>query len=231
MHNEDSDTTHNHPPAAPPPRHPGERVIALTSGGLDSTVLLYDLLAQGYDALPTFVDYGQHCVRAEREALRAVLPAELRDRMHEVDMRSVFAGSSSRLLQAADLWADDVRADDLILPYRNVAILACGVASAAARGATALFTAFINSNHAREIDATASFLDGVEALMAGAGAVRVEMPYRFASKADVVRRGAALGAPLDITYSCQAAAEVPCGACPNCVDRLEALRTLRGVVA
>lgn len=222
------DKARDRAPAAPPPRDPGERVVALTSGGLDSTVLVYDLHAQGYDVLPTFVDYGQHCACAEREALTAILPRALRDRVHEVDMHSVFAGSSSRLLHAANLWVEDVHADDLIVPYRNIALLACGVASAAARGATALFTAFINSNHAQEIDATASFLGSLEVLMAGAGAVRLEMPYRFASKADVARRGAALGAPLDITYSCQAAADVPCGACPNCVDRLEALRAIRG---
>ena len=38
--------------------------------------------------------------------------------------------------------------------------------------------------------------------------------------------GIKLHAPIGFTFSCQASSEIPCGACPNCVDRLEALKMI-----
>jgi 7-cyano-7-deazaguanine synthase len=46
------------------------------------------------------------------------------------------------------------------------------------------------------------------------------------SKIDVAKIGLSLKVPIDETFSCQAASKVPCGACPNCVDRLNALKAL-----
>ncbi|MBY5786724.1 hypothetical protein HFN62_23730 [Rhizobium leguminosarum] len=59
------------------------------------------------------------------------------------------------------------------------------------------------------------------------GAVRFTSPFRFSSKAEVVREALRLGVPVGRTYSCQAASDFPCGACPNCVDRLDALQDAR----
>ena len=46
------------------------------------------------------------------------------------------------------------------------------------------------------------------------------------SKFEVAKLGIELGAPIGKTFSCQASPDVPCGACPNCVDRLGALKRL-----
>ena len=35
--------------------------VLLASGGLDSTVLAYDLLSEGKSIVPLFLRYGQHC--------------------------------------------------------------------------------------------------------------------------------------------------------------------------
>jgi 7-cyano-7-deazaguanine synthase len=36
------------------------------------------------------------------------------------------------------------------------------------------------------------------------------------SKAEIVRYGMALGAPLELTWSCYAGGERPCGVCDSC---------------
>lgn len=101
-------------------------------------------------------------------------------------------------------------------------------AAAAARAQTIgildVFTGFINSNHAKEIDCTSNFMNKLENLAENIGPVRFFSPFRFYSKADVVRRAVDLGVPIGRTYSCQASSRFPCGACPNCVERLKALR-------
>ena len=35
-----------------------------------------------------------------------------------------------------------------------------------------------------------------------------------------------LNAPIEITYSCQVNSDMPCGACPNCVDRINAINNI-----
>lgn len=52
------------------------------------------------------------------------------------------------------------------------------------------------------------------------------MPFRYKSKYEVAKLGIELDAPIGTTFSCQASAIIPCGACPNCVDRLEAIRQI-----
>jgi 7-cyano-7-deazaguanine synthase len=128
------------------------------------------------------------------------------------------------LIKEADLWRDDIAADDLIIPYRNLLLLSAGAAFAASVGATALYSAYINSNHAREIDATKEFLDNLSTLFSAVGGVTVSMPFREKSKSEVAVIGLELNAPIGLTYSCQASASVHCGACPNCVDRIAALK-------
>src|SRR5690606_8791711 len=60
----------------------------------------------------------------------------------------------------------------------------------------------------------------LENLLSEYGSVKIEMPFRNLSKFEVAKLGVELGAPIGKTFSCQASPTVPCGACPNCVDRL-----------
>jgi 7-cyano-7-deazaguanine synthase len=196
--------------------------VLMMSGGLDSTVLLYWALRQNYSVLPLFIDYGQHCRQAELDALLSIMPSELISALRIVTVSDVFRGSPSRLIRETNLWQERIAPDELLLPYRNLFLLVAGSAYAASHGASVLLSAFINSNHAYEIDASASFLGGVESLVAGIGGVRLEMPFRNWSKTEVASMGLALGVPIGRTFSCQINSQEHCGACPNCVERLRA---------
>jgi 7-cyano-7-deazaguanine synthase len=200
--------------------------VLLASGGLDSTTLAYWLKAKGVDFLPLFIDYGQHCAKTELRLLRTVLPCPPFWSIEVVNIRDVYAGCQSRLIQEPDLWTENVTADDLYLPFRNILLLSIGAAFAQARGMTEVYAAFINSNHAKELDCSEEFFNRLSSILVDYGAVRVLMPFRDWPKQKVAELGLSLDAPIAITFSCQAASAVPCGACPNCVDRLEALRSL-----
>lgn len=56
--------------------------------------------------------------------------------------------------------------------------------------------------------------------------VKINIPYREMSKIQVANLGLELGAPIAETYSCQVNSVNPCGVCPNCVDRITAMRDL-----
>lgn len=198
--------------------------ILLASGGLDSTTLAYWLTAQGHAIAPLFVDYGQHCATTELETLKAVLDPPISRRLTVVNISDVYRGTNSRLIVEADLWHDEITGDDLYVPYRNLLLMSAAAAFAQAHGIGTVYAAFINSNHAKEIDCSASFFKNLLKVLADYGGIRVELPFRDKSKVDVVRIALEYDVPIGLTYSCQAGSSVPCGACPNCVDRLNALR-------
>jgi 7-cyano-7-deazaguanine synthase len=199
-----------------------EQAVVMTSGGMDSTVLLYWAISRGYVVTPMFIDYGQHCAATELASLRANLPTHGANDVEIVNVSDVFKSSTSRMIVPTNLWQEKIESNDLMLPYRNLFLIVTGAAYAASRGARYLFAAFINSNHAYEIDASSAFLAGTSSLIGNLGSVKLEMPFRELSKLEVATIGISLDAPIGTTFSCQVNANEHCGACPNCVERLGA---------
>lgn len=200
-----------------------ESAVLLASGGMDSTTLAHWLAENKVEVTPLFINYGQHCVETEHARLLELLPTKFLSRLHVVDVSAIYRTSTSRLIREADLWIDDVASEDLYLPYRNSLFLTLGAAFAQAREIHHLYAAFINSNHAIEIDCSTHFFDQLSTMLAGYGSVHLHIPFREYTKTDVANLAVRLGVPIAKTYSCQVSSRVPCGACPNCVERLNAL--------
>lgn len=200
--------------------------VLLASGGLDSTTMAYWLLNQNIDFIPLFIDYGQHCAETEFETLKKVLPSSHINKVEVIDVKSIYKKSTSKFINPANLWEDDIVADDLYIPYRNVLLLTIGATFAQTLGLSNVYSAFINSNHAKEIDCSNEFFEKMESMLTDYGSVKINMPFRYFSKYEVAKIGINLGASIGATFSCQASPVVPCGACPNCVDRLEAMRII-----
>lgn len=200
--------------------------VLLASGGMDSTVLAYDLANQGKSVILLFLDYGQHCAKTELETLKRVLPPKYENNVRIIKIGDIYKESNSRMIVEANLWVDSVVADDLYLPYRNLLFLSIASAYAQSIGAKNVYSAFINSNHAKEIDCSMEFFTKLENLLHSYGSVKIHMPYREMSKREVARLGLKLGAPVAATYSCQVNSENPCGVCPNCVDKIDSINSL-----
>lgn len=200
--------------------------VILVSGGMDSTTLMYQFVKQDVDFIPLFINYGQHCAVHELETLRNVIPEKYADAIEIIDVSSVYKYSQSRFIKPANLWEESITADDLYIPYRNVLLLTVAASFAQTIGLNKVYSAFINSNHAKEIDCSTEFFNKLEGLLSEYGSVKIEMPFRNMTKYDVAKLGIELRAPIGQTFSCQASPVVPCGACPNCVDRLNALKQI-----
>ena len=200
--------------------------VLLASGGMDSTVLAYDLARKKKKIILLFLDYGQHCSAKELNTLQSAAPPEYRGNIRIIRIGDIYKESRSRMIVEADLWKDDVVSDDLYLPYRNLLFLSIASAYAQSIDAKDVYSAFINSNHAKEIDCSMEFFTKLEGLLQSYGSVKINMPYREMSKTDVARLGIQIGAPIASTYSCQVNSKNPCGACPNCIDRINAINAL-----
>jgi 7-cyano-7-deazaguanine synthase len=199
------------------------RVLLLSSGGLDSTTVAYWLRQSGAVVVPVFFDYGQHCVEKEWKTLNEVLPKDGVERPSRIDISQILNGSRSRLIAEPDLWLEHVDPEDLYIPYRTLLFFSVAAALAQTRGLSDVYSGFINSNHAKELDCSAAFLNGLDALAENVGPVRFHVPFRDKSKREVVEEAKRLSVPIGRTFSCQVYSDIPCGACPNCVDRLDAL--------
>jgi 7-cyano-7-deazaguanine synthase len=199
-----------------------KQAVVMVSGGLDSTTVCYLLISEGTAVHPIFFDYGQHCAETEWAKVKEVLPSKSSP-PERLNISDVFKGSPSRMIVEADLWKEAVSDDDLYLPYRTMLFFAVAAARAQTLQILNVYSGFINSNHAKEIDCSTAFMNNLEELSRGVGAVRFHSPFREKTKADVVRLALELGVPIGRTFSCQASSSFPCGACPNCVERLSAL--------
>ena len=158
--------------------------------------------------------------------LQKVIPKRFKNNIEAIDISDVYKYSKSRMIMEADLWNDNVVAEDLYLPYRNLLFLSIASAIAQSMGIKDVYSAFINSNHAKEIDCSIDFFNKLEGLLEEYGSVKINLPLRFMTKTDVAKIGLKYFVPIGNTFSCQVNSENPCGACPNCVDRLDALSNL-----
>ncbi len=206
------------------------KVMLLSSGGLDSTTVAYWLREREIQIVPVFFDYGQHCVETEWSTVQKVLPKDGVEPPVRVDISGIFSGSRSRLIREPDLWVEHVADEDLYVPYRTLLFFSAGASRAQTQGLDEVYAGFINSNYAKEIDCSAEFLNGLDSLAANIGAIRFQIPFRHWSKAEVVIEAGRLNVPVGKTFSCQLLSDTPCGACPNCVERLTAIEAARASV-
>jgi 7-cyano-7-deazaguanine synthase len=205
---------------------PSAPAVLLASGGMDSTVLAYWLLARGIDFVPVFVDYGQVSSRTEEQRVRTVLPPQYAEKVQLVCVSDVYRQSSSRMIVETDLWRESLDDEDLYVPGRNLLLLSIGAAYAGSISAKSLYSAFIESNLATGVDCSTRFLEAVRTVLGTFYGVALETPFTGFSKRQVAALGLKHGAPIDRTFSCLLSARVPCGACSNCVDREQALKSI-----
>ena len=200
----------------------------LLSGGLDSAVLLADEIHRSRgDVQPIYISVGLAWESAERVAIAQLLAS----RPFASHVRTLASLSVDvRDVYAATHWAIEGRPpayhtpdEDVYLPGRNIILFGkAGVYCAAAKLDRLVLGTLAHNPFP---DATPQFRSAMaHALSLGlAHEVTIDAPYAGLSKADVVRRGLALGVPLEHTLSCMSPREgAHCGMCSKCRERHDA---------
>ena len=204
--------------------------VVLLSGGLDSAVTLAIAVRErGLAASCLSFDYGQRHRHELTSAPR--LAAALGASSHRVVAldRSVVSGSA--LTGGPDVPTSRGTAGipATYVPARNTLFLAHALAEAERTGAAALFIGVNAVDYSGYPDCRPEYLEAFERManlatreaVEGRMRFRVEAPLLVLSKADIVRRGVALGVDFALTSSCYdpSPAGRPCGACDSCVLR------------
>jgi 7-cyano-7-deazaguanine synthase len=203
-------------------------VCALTSGGLDSGVLIAELAKRYVEVQPVYVRCGLFWEGAERYWLRRFLK-QLRPRYPNIlplktlsmDLREIYGDHWS--LTGKNVPAYDSDDFEVYLPGRNVILLAKTAVFCALQGISTIATAPLSANPFP--DGTPQFFRHIQEVLSEALAtpLSVHTPFRHLSKADVIRMGQ--GLPLQLTFSCICPqGRLHCGDCGKCAERIKAFR-------
>lgn len=209
------------------------KTILIYSGGLDSTVLLYELLRANDDVLALSVDYGQRhrieLVNARRIATQCAVEWQCADLSAVMPF---LAGSSqtSRDVPVPHGHYAEESMKQTVVPNRNMIMLAVAGGWAISRKADRVAYAAHGGDHAIYPDCRPAFVEALGAAfdLADWHKVALYSPYLRLRKCDIVSRGAELGVDFAMTWSCYEGGQIHCGKCGTCVERQEAF-SLAGV--
>lgn len=211
--------------------------IILLSGGLDSTTLAAWIVeTQVVDHLvPISFIYGQKHTR-ELKAAEAVADYYQLPKPVVYDLTKVFQGSKStlidRTLQTPQMTYQELSEQSGVsptyVPYRNGTFLSIAAVAAVILKSSLIFCG-VHAEDARNWaypDCTPEFIGGMmNAIYVGTyHQVRLEAPFQYLMKKDIVKLGLSINAPYHLSWSCYEGRAEACGLCPTCVERLEAFR-------
>lgn len=199
--------------------------VIIVSGGLDSITLLHDKAET--IALAISFDYGQN--HSKKELPYAEYHCQKLGIPHiTIPLTFMHQYFKSSLLEGAEAIPEghyeEENMKSTVVPFRNGIMLAIATGIAESHELKRVYIANHGGDHTIYPDCRPEFIDAMDkATSAGTFVdVRVEAPYTNISKADIVRRGTALGIDYAKTWSCYKGSEMHCGKCGTCVERKEA---------
>jgi 7-cyano-7-deazaguanine synthase len=218
-----------------------KRAVCLVSGGMDSAVALAEARAAGFQSYALSFDYGQrHRVELDAAARVAQAAGAVEHRIVRVEL-SALGGSAL----THDIEVPKDRPDAAIgtgvpatyVPARNTVFLAIALGWAEILGARDLFVGVNALDYSGYPDCRPEFLEAFERLADVATAAGTEHGAKFKirapllkmKKAEIVRRGLALGVDFGLTHTCydpviREGAVLACGRCDACRLRLKGFR-------
>lgn len=217
----------------------GERLtkaVVLLSGGLDSTTVLAYVLSKGYDVIPMTVRYGQRHSRELDSARSVVRHYGLKGHI-VMDIDLSFLRTSALTSARVEVPRHDTpegignEIPVTYVPARNIILLSLAAGLCETESGDAIFIGANAIDYSGYPDCRPEFFEAYEkVLQVGTKAgvegrpIRVEAPILKMSKAEIVKLGTELKAPLHLTWSCYNGGEKACGHCDSCLLRLKGFR-------
>lgn len=201
-------------------------MILCLSGGLDSSSLLFEY--KDKIKLCVSFKYGSNHNDKELECAKTVAQKANIEHMI-VDVSDIFKHFKSALLSGSDSVPSGVydkqTVGQLVVPFRNGIFLSILAGLAESRGCKYIALASHSNDAAIYPDCTVDFSQSMGDAITKGTTNNVEFfkPYITLTKKDIALRGIKHGLDPDWTYSCYKGGDKPCGVCPTCVERNEAI--------
>lgn len=206
--------------------------VCLVSGGMDSCVTAAIAERENNELAFLHVSYGQRTEERERQAFN-----QLADH-YDVKLRLAVSIESLAKIGGSSLTDSNIAISPADLsnrtiptsyvPFRNAHLLSIATSWAEVIGASAIYIGAVAEDSSGYPDCRPEFYQAFQrAIDLGTRPetrIHIETPVIELSKAQIVKRGTDLNAPLELTWSCYQAIEKACGQCDSCALRLRAFR-------
>jgi 7-cyano-7-deazaguanine synthase len=214
------------------------KAVILLSGGLDSSTVLYQAKADGYECYAISFDYQQRHRRELQSADAIARCANVKE--HQVvsfDLRQW--GGSALTDDSMDLpehrCVDQMSQDIPItyVPARNTIFLSFGLSYAEAIDAQALYIGVNALDYSGYPDCRPDYIQAMQHVFElgtkqgrEGQTIKIVTPLIDLKKTAIIELGNQLGVPWEKTWSCYAGGDVACGVCDSCQLRLAAFAEL-----
>lgn len=202
--------------------------VVLVSGGMDSCVTAAIARTQADEIAFLHVSYGQRTERRERQAFDDI--AEFYGVTKKLDVSIAYlakiGGSSltDRKIEVSNADLENEEIPTSYVPFRNANMLAIATSWAEVLGAEKIYIGAVAEDSSGYPDCRPEFYEAFEkTIEAGTKPdtkISIETPIIDLSKAEIVRKGLELGAPLHLSWSCYKNEDAACGVCDSCALRL-----------
>ena len=207
--------------------------IVLLSSGLDSTVAFKEAYDRCDEVLCVTFDYGQRARKRELEFANAIC------RLFKVGHITIelpwygkfrgalTGGGKMPVISSSDLDNKEITqksAEEVWVPARNVVFLSIGAALAENYRFDMIVTGFDAEEAATFPDNTPEFVESFNKMLDSGTLThpKVYTPLISLNKAEIVRKGIEICAPLEWSWSCYEGGERPCSVCESCLRRARA---------
>ena len=206
-------------------------VIAV-SGGLDSCVTAA-IAMQDYELAFAHVNYGQRTEKRELKAFNEIADHyNVKERLIIYLKHLAKIGGSSLTDKNIDVSEADLNNKEIptsYIPFRNANILSACVSWAEVLGAKAIFTGAVFEDSSGYPDCRPSFFKAFEEVIRQGTkpetSIKIMTPVIQLSKAELIKIGLELQAPLHLTWSCYQNEDEACGVCDSCALRLRGFQS------
>lgn len=202
------------------------RAVVLLSGGLDSATCLAIARDAGFETYALSVAYGQRHVAELTASKRVAVALGAREhRLARVELGQFGGSALTDPGIAVPEGGDTAGIPVTYVPARNTVMLSIAMAWAEVLDARDLFVGVNAVDYSGYPDCRPAFIEAFQTManlatkagVEGHG-LRIHAPLIDLSKADIIRRGIALGVDYGLTVSCYQADDSgrACGLCDAC---------------
>jgi 7-cyano-7-deazaguanine synthase len=202
--------------------------IVLVSGGIDSCVTAAIARAQTTELAFLHVSYGQRTEVRERRAFNDIADHYLIEKRLDVSSEHLakIGGSSltdeTMIVTDADLESKEIPTS--YVPFRNANMLAIATSWAEVLNAGAIYIGAVAEDSSGYPDCRPEFFEAfqktIDTGIKPETRITIRTPIIHLSKAEIVKKGIELKAPLHLTWSCYRSEDLACGRCDSCALRL-----------
>lgn len=204
--------------------------IVLVSGGIDSCVTTaIAIAAADQDELALLhISYGQRTEVRERKAFNDIADHYGIEKRIDVSIEYLAKIGGSSLtddkLAVAEADLESTEIPTSYVPFRNANMLAIATSWAEVIGATSIYMGAVAEDSSGYPDCRPEFYDAFQQTI-NTGTkpetrIEIRTPIIHMTKAEIVKKGLELKAPLHVTWSCYRSERLACGTCDSCALRL-----------